>query len=338
MKQYGVAVHGAGWVAAEHVRAFDADSRARVVAISSRSESSAIRLAQETGQTDAVIETELDAVLSRGDVDVLAVCTPHDLHPANAIAAAEAGKHVLIEKPAALDLVGLRAMRKALSVAGVVSVVGFVLRWNPLFDVIKAQQANGALGDIYMAEVDYVHGLGPWYDQHKWSRTLAQGRSSFLNAGCHAVDALRYFTESDVVEVSAYTVAGSERFEYPGTAVMICKFSNGALGKSLSNLDDRAPYKFRISLYGDRGTMLDNRVHSQTVVGQTDYATIPTVLPDSGDVSHHPFRGEVSHLLDCIETGDESPLSLANSVNTHEACIAADISAVEGRPVELPLP
>ena len=84
--------------------------------------------------------------------------------------------------------------------------------------------------------------------------------------------------------------------------------------------------------------MLDNRVHSQTVVGQTDYATIPTVLPDSGDVSHHPFRGEVSHLLDCIEKGDESPLSLANSVNTHEACIAADISAVEGRPVELPLP
>ncbi len=145
MKQYGVAIHGAGWVAAEHVRAFDADSRARVVAISSRSESSAIRLAQETGQTDAVIETELDAVLARGDVDVLAVCTPHDLHPANVIAAAEAGKHVLIEKPAALDLAGLRAMRNALSVAGVVSVVGFVLRWNPCSTSSRPSKRTGRL-------------------------------------------------------------------------------------------------------------------------------------------------------------------------------------------------
>ena len=54
------------------------------------------------GHSDVLIETDLDAVLSRDDVDVLAVCTPHDLHPENTIAAAKAGKHVLIEKPAAL--------------------------------------------------------------------------------------------------------------------------------------------------------------------------------------------------------------------------------------------
>ena len=216
--------------------------------------------------------------------------------------------------------------------------MSFVLRWNPLFDVIRAQLSQGALGRLFMAEVDYVHGLGPWYAQYEWSRTAAQGRSSFLNAGCHAVDALRYFTDSDIVEVSAYAVEGSDRFEYPGTTVMICKFANGAIGKALSNLDDAAPYKFRISLYGDQGTMLDNRIFSKTLPGQTDYAEIPTVLPDSGDVSHHPFQGEVSHLLDCIERGEESHVSLANSMNTHEACIAADISAAEGRVVGLPLP
>lgn len=338
MQTYGVAVHGAGWVAAEHVRAFAADARARVVAISSRRAESAERVAQETGNADALIATDLDAVLRRDDVDILAVCTPHDLHPDNTIAAAKAGKHVLIEKPAALDLASLRAMRDAVNAAGVRTVVSFVLRWNPLFDVIRAQLSNGALGRLFMAEVDYVHGLGPWYPQYEWSRTAAQGRSSFLNAGCHAVDALRYFTESDIVEVSAYAVSGSDRFEYPGTSVMICKFANGALGKALSNLDDAAPYKFRISLYGDEGTMLDNRIFSRTLPGQTDYAEIPTVLPDSGDVSHHPFQGEVSHLLDCIERGEESHVSLANSINTHEACMAADISAAEGRAVELPLP
>ena len=231
MRTYGVAVHGAGWVAAEHVRAFAADPRARVVAVSSRREESAARVARETSHPDAVIETNLDAVLSRDDVDILSVCTPHDLHPENTIAAADAGKHVLIEKPAALDLASLRAMRDAIAAAGVRTVVSFVLRWNPLFDVIRAQLTNGALGRLFMAEVDYVHGLGPWYAQYEWSRTAAQGRSSFLNAGCHAVDALRYFTDSDIVEVSACAVAGSDRFEYPGTTVMICKFANGALGR-----------------------------------------------------------------------------------------------------------
>ena len=119
---------------------------------------------------------------------------------------------------------------------------------------------------------------------------------------------------------------------------MICKFETGSIGKALSNLDDRAPYKLRISWYGDLGTMLDNRIHSQTVPGQTDYAEIPTILPDSGDVSHHPFRGQASHLLDCIEMDEESHVSLGDSINTHEVCVAADISAAEGRPVSLPLP
>ena len=84
--------------------------------------------------------------------------------------------------------------------------------------------------------------------------------------------------------------------------------------------------------------MLDNRIHSQSISGQTDYAKIPTILPDSGDVSHHPFRSEVSHFLDCIDNDEESHVSLGNSINTHETCIAADISAAEGRPVSLPLP
>ena len=311
----------------------------RWVAISSRRAESAARVAEETGHPDAVIETDLRAVLARDDVHILAVCTPHDLHPSNTIAAANAGKHVLIEKPAALDLESLRAMRDAIAAAGVRSVVSFVLRWNPLFDVIRAQLANGALGRLYMAEVDYVHGLGPWYAQYEWSKTAAQGRSSFLNAGCHAVDALRYFTQSDIVEVSAYAVTGSDRFEYPGTSrndlqVRQRRDWQGSLepGRLCT------PTEFRISLFGDQGNMLDNRVFSRTLPGQTDYAEIPTVLPDSGDVSHHPFQGQAAHLLDCIERGEESHVSLANSINTHEACIAADLSVALGRPVEVPLP
>ena len=71
--------------------------------------------------------------------------------------------------------------------------------------------------------------------------------------------------------------------------------------------------------------------------GQTDFATIPTILPDSGDVTHHPFQGEIDHLVDCILNDKESSANVEDGVKTHEICLAAEISAREGGSVKLPL-
>jgi predicted dehydrogenase len=71
--------------------------------------------------------------------------------------------------------------------------------------------------------------------------------------------------------------------------------------------------------------------------GQKGWASIPTILPDSGDVTHHPFADEIRHFVDCIAAGKESHCSVADAVETHEICLAADVSAREGRPVRLPL-
>jgi len=71
--------------------------------------------------------------------------------------------------------------------------------------------------------------------------------------------------------------------------------------------------------------------------GQTSWATIPTVLPDSGDVTHHPFVHEVTHLVDCIQNNHESHVNIADAYKTHQVCFAADLSGKEGRPVKLPL-
>jgi len=65
---------------------------------------------------------------------------------------------------------------------------------------------------------------------------------------------------------------------------------------------------------------------------------VPTILPDSGDVTHHPFTPEVAHLVDCIERDMESHVNAADACKTHEACFAADLSGKEGFPVKLPLP
>ncbi|MDP7640076.1 MAG: Gfo/Idh/MocA family oxidoreductase [Candidatus Hydrogenedentes bacterium] len=337
MAKYGIGIHGAGWVAGAHIVAYKMDPRAEVVAISSRKETSARRLAQETDCPDASIYTSYDELLADARVDVISICTPNFLHSIETIKAAEAGKHILIEKPVALTLDELRASRDAVRQARVKTVVGFVLRWNPLFEIIKEQITEGALGRIFYSEVDYWHELAEWYAGWDWVRSRKTGGNTFLSAGCHAVDALRYFKEQDIVEVFAYEVDDGSEIEEPSTSVLICKFADGTIGKASSSLGINSPYQFNIDLLGEEGTIRDNRLYTRKMLGQTDYATIPTIMPNSGDVAHHPFNGEMAHLLDCVDRDEESHVNLDDAINTHEACIAAEISATEGRPVALPL-
>ncbi len=71
--------------------------------------------------------------------------------------------------------------------------------------------------------------------------------------------------------------------------------------------------------------------------GQTGWATMPTVMPDSADVHHHPFDAEINELVDCIREGRESHCNVADAYKTHELCLAIDRSIAEGgRPVRLP--
>ncbi len=337
MAKYGIGIHGAGWVAGAHVAAYKMDSRAEVVAISSRRESSARRLAHETDCPDASIHTSYDELLADTRVDVISICTPNFLHSIETVRAAAAAKHILIEKPVALTVDELRASRDAVRQAGVKTVVGFVLRWNPLFAIIKEQIAAQAIGRIFYSEVDYWHELGDWYPGWDWVRSRRTGGNTFLSAGCHAVDALRYFKEQDIVEVFAYEVDDGSETEEPSTSVLICKFADGTIGKASSSLGINSTYQFNIDLLGEGGTIRDNRIFAKGLAGQTDYATIPTIMPNSGDVAHQPFNGEMSHLLDCIDRDEESHVNLEDAINTHEVCIAAEISATEGRPVTLPL-
>ena len=88
---------------------------------------------------------------------------------------------------------------------------------------------------------------------------------------------------------------------------------------------------------GDEGTIRNNQVFSKRWVGQKRWATIPTILPDSGDVAHYPFQEEVNHFVDCILHNRESHANLEDAALTHEICFASEISSREGRSVSLPL-
>ncbi len=287
---------------------------------------------------DAAAYGRVEDLLADTAVDAVVLATPNDLHASETVLAAEAGKHILIEKPAALDTGSLDRAVSAVEAAGVATLVGFVLHWNPMFDLIQAQIRKGLLGEVFYAEVNYWHEVGDWYRGFAWARTRAAGGNALLCAGCHAVDALRYFTGSDITALSALATRDGTAHEYPSTTVFVCELASGAIGKVSASLGARMPYQFDVDLLGTRGSVRNNRLYSRDLPGLRGFVEFPVERPDSADVVSHPFTGELGHLLDCLDRGTDTDLNLAGTVNTHHACIAAEISADEGgRRVELPL-
>jgi predicted dehydrogenase len=360
-RKLGVLVHGAGWVSTQHIQAFQQNPHTQVVAISSRKLESCRTRAEEAGLEGVAFYDNYDKALRHPGVDIVSVCTPQHLHAENTLAAAEARKHIVIEKPAANSLQELRQMRDAVRQAGVKTVVSFVLRWNPLFETIKALIADNALGRVYHVEADYQHDIGSWWSGYDDARRKSTGVSAMLVAGCHAVDAARWFAApgrfeaANVTEVFAYRGGWrkgadvefnylANRFqkldrpvEYDGLEVVLLKFDNGCIGKVSVNNDCIQPYTFPIEVFGDRGTVRDNRVWSHKFPGQKGWIELPTVLPESADVAHHPFQAEMDHFVECILEDRESHCNLADAVNTHEVVFAALECYETGRPVRLPL-
>lgn len=340
MKELGVGIIGSGWVAGSHIQAFEANPHTEVRAIVSRDKSRAAARAAELRLTHCRAYDRLEEMLASPDIHIVSIATPHHLHVEQGVAAAQAGKHLMLEKPVALDLTGLRKLQAAVRAAKVKTVVCFVLRWNPLFETIKAMLKDDVVGPLLYAEVDYFHGLGPWYAQYEWNIKKEIGGSSLLTAGCHAVDGLRWFMGKRAVEVSAYASYSPNnplKYEYEPNSVTLVKFDDGTMGKTASSVECVMPYLFNILLLGEKGSVRNNQVFSKRWVGQTGWATIPTILPDSGDVSHHPFKDQVSHFVDCILNNRESHANLEDAAQTHEICFASEISAREKRPVALPL-
>lgn len=361
MKKLGVLINGAGWVSTQHIKAFQTNPNTEVVAISSRRLESCQQRAEEADLEDILLTTDFQEALKHDEVDIVSVCTPQHIHQENTIAAAEAGKHIVIEKPAANSMEEIKSMHNAVQKAGVKTVVSFVLRWNPLFQTIKKMVADNALGNLYFVETDYQSNIASWWSGFEAARKKETGVSAGVAAGCHAIDSLRWFAEKDEykaakpVEVFAYSGGwrkgsdveydyttktwrtGAPPLEYDGFEVILVKFENGTLGKVSVNFDSIMPYTFPIEIFGDRGSIKDNRVWSHKYPGQTGWVEIPTILPDTADVTHHPFQGQMDHFVECILEDKESHCNLEDAMVTHEIAFAALRCYETGQPVKLPL-
>jgi UDP-N-acetyl-2-amino-2-deoxyglucuronate dehydrogenase len=321
--------HAASWLRNPHVQ---------IVSVSSRKRESAQRLVDQLGLQCRVAERYED-VLADEQVDIVNISGPNQVHTPQGIAAAQAGKHILVEKPMAVTLEDNRALRDAVVQAGVKSVVSFVLRWNPLLETLKSLLDRGAIGELIYVEVDYWHQISPAYSGWEWAHTLRTGGSANLLAGCHAIDALRWLCGKEVAEVSAMSNNKRGLYEFDANVVAVMKLADGTIAKSSALLDAEMPYAFNIDLVGTEGSLRDNRLWSKKLLpGQTSWASFPTIMPDSGDVHHHPFDAQINHFVDCIRADRESHCNVADAYRTHELCLAIDRSlAAGGQVIRLPL-
>jgi len=340
LKTLGVGIVGTGWVAEAHVDNFKQVDGCEVIALCSRRKKRAEERVKELG-ISAKPYGRYSSFLKHEGLDIVVICTPHPNHAAETIAAAKAGKHIVIEKPVAMNRQDLRKMVAAVRKARVRTSVCFELRFGGLCKNLNAIIDQGLLGDIFYAETSYFHGIGPWYKQWAWNIKKRMGGDALLTAGCHALDALIWLMRSNVVEVAAMSGKSKNnplKYEYDPNSVAILKFANGAIGKVATSIECRQPYYFPIMLQGEKGTVLNDQVSTTQWPGLKpgQWAKIPTVLPDSGDVSDHPYLGQLQYFVDCIRTRKRPHNDLANCCHVHEVMFAIDQAIRSRKSVKVP--
>jgi predicted dehydrogenase len=340
MKKYNVGIIGYGWSSGAHIAAINATSLAQVTALySSRPQDPTAVSTRHGGKITCF--TDLNAMLADPTIHAVCVCSYPDQHADHIVAAAKAGKHLIIEKPITLSLPDAHRVTAAVSAAGVRACVCFELRFSSQLVATKSVIESGLLGKLHYGEVDYYHGIGPWYGQFRWNTSKKSGGSSLLSAGCHAMDALLMCLGTEIESVTSHSTGSANavfaQYQYPTTSVSVVRFANGALGKVASVIDCFQPYYFHTHLVGSEGSLRDNKFHSTRLgLDKQRWSELSMKMLDSGDVSDHPYQAQFQAFFETLDRGESMPLtSLAESMKSHLAVLAADLSARENRTVKL---
>jgi predicted dehydrogenase len=332
MKKFNVGIIGYSWAAGAHIEAINKTSLAHVTSLCSSRKLDAAEISARHG-TKIKCYTDLAQMLADPELDAVSICSYPADHAKQAVMAARAGKHLIIEKPIALTWGDCLEVKEAVETAGVKTCVCFECRYSSQLITIKSLIDQGMLGKIHYGEVDYYHGVGPWYGQYRWNIKKDAAGSSLLSAGCHALDALLLFMGNEVDTVSSFSTSSANpdfaKYEYPTTSVTIMKFRDGRVGKVASVIDCLQPYYFHIHLVGSEGSLLDNKFYSTKLGGlnKAKWSELSMKMLDSGDVSDHPYLNQFEAFFHALYHGREMPLtSLADALHTHEVIFKSDRS------------
>jgi predicted dehydrogenase len=242
-------------IARFHARALAEVPGTRVVSLVSRSEAGAKRLADELGLT-CDLATDLSAVLANPAVHVVIITTPSGAHLEPAVAAAEAGKHVVVEKPLEITTERCDRIIDACDRHRVKLCTIFPSRFGDANQTLKVAVEAGRFGRLTLGETTCKWWRSQaYYDEGGWKGTQAlDGGGALMNQAIHNVDLLLWMMGT-VTHITGFTATlAHERIEVEDTAVACLRFANGALGVIEATTSVHPGLPKTIAIHGDHGT------------------------------------------------------------------------------------
>ncbi len=335
MAKINVAVIGVGSFGAKHAATLHANDRVNLVAVCDADAEAAKKCGEDC---KVPYFTDYNEVLKNSEIEAVCVVTPDFLHRDIVVAALEAGKHVLCEKPLALNLEDCKVMIAAAKKTDKVFMVGQICRYTPSFKAVKEIIDRGEIGELFFIESEYAH---DYSHMPKDSWRLHPDRHGLIGGGCHAVDLIRWLA-GDPEEVFGY---GNQKVltDWPTNdcTVGIMKFKDGVVGKVFCSTGCKRGYTMRTVIYGTKGTIIvDNTSPFYTVYkagegedemmyGLHRYGIgiqVPVV------VNNHNIAHEHNDFLDCIESGGQSKINGIEGASTVSVCTAIVKACETGMP------
>ena len=249
------ALIGAGMISELHAKVISEMDDAELVAVCSHDLDRAKGLTDQYGGDPT---TDFEGLIARDNVDAVSVCTASGEHALYGIPAAQAGKHVIVEKPIDISLEKADALISACAENSVKLGVIFQLRFLDVSQDVKQALEDGILGPLVMADC-YMKFYRPqdYYDNSRWKGTVAlDGGGALINQGVHGLDLLLYLA-GDMASVKAYTgILAHEDIEVEDTCVAAVRYKNGALGVIQATTSVHPDFQQRIELHGTEGTII----------------------------------------------------------------------------------
>ncbi len=347
------AVIGAGNIGPVHTRALleladSADLVAIADAVPERAEALAARAAEWGGHPRAT--SDVAALLASDEIDAVCVCVPSGLHADVAVAALEAGKHVVVEKPIEVSLEAADRLIAAETASGrtvaVVSQHRFDRSTEKVLDAVRA----GRLGTVTSIIASHAWWRGQsYYDSGDWRGTWAlDGGGATMNQTVHTINLLITMAGTPV-EVFSYTAClAHERIEVEDTAVAVVRFDSGALGMIHATTAAYPGLDARLAVHGSKGSAVisdDGLIYFHETLGEAQEiamssGTAGNQVTDADRLNPAEFglglshRAQLSDFIEAVHTGRAPRVTTSDARTT----LAVILAMYESARTHLPVP
>jgi len=363
-----VGLIGTGSISALHLMAMNrASEKVKLTAACDVREDAVRQFARQAG-IDAVY-TDAATMLKEADIEAVDICASHHWHRDLAIASAEAGKHVLLEKPMAISMQECRGIIAATDKAGVTFMVGQQLRHVPSYVGVQRLIQEGELGQVWGVRSDswlpvLVSGstaASERFTQNEGMRWRLDGKQagggSLIWNATHFIDLFRYFI-GDAKRVSAKCWTDHPMFTggAEDRVMATIEFENGAIGHISNSWTTRTPWQFQFMLLGTEGSIYNPAVKDGNPLEQHEAPAVVSsprhdiegagpggmpsrpfvpIDPPEGLFSDNPYVNEIVHFADCCRDGKEPISSGHDNLGTMKILFGIYESSRTGEPVDL---